>query len=93
MVLAAKMSSVDDAIETERAKSTLVYKEEVFPGLRLDMDLHHIFVTTQSPFQKIGVIETVYGRVSVRSYRLPSECGRMTGCTRLLLVGIVDLSY
>jgi len=52
------------AIEAQRAKAMLLYKEEIAPGLRLEMDLKQVFVSTSSEFQKIDVIDTYFGKVS-----------------------------
>jgi len=53
------------AIENERAKSCMIYTEAVAPGLSLEMDLNKILVQTQSEFQKIGVIETYFGKTLI----------------------------
>jgi hypothetical protein len=52
------------AIEAERAKSLFCFREDIAPGLRSEMDLKQIFVSTQSEFQKIEVIDTYFGKVS-----------------------------
>lgn len=51
------------AIEAERAKSLFIYREEVAPGLRIEMDLKRLFVSTQSEFQQVEVAETYFGKV------------------------------
>jgi hypothetical protein len=52
------------AIVAERAKSLFCFREDIAPGLRSEMDLKKIFVSTQSEFQKIEVIDTYFGKVS-----------------------------
>jgi spermidine synthase len=52
------------AIEAERAKSLFCFREDIAPGLRLEMELKNIFVSTQSEFQQVEVIETYFGKVS-----------------------------
>lgn len=57
-------SADDTAIEAERAKAAFVYTEEISPGLKMEMELRQMMVTTSSDFQKIDVIETYFGKVS-----------------------------
>jgi hypothetical protein len=69
--MAPSSSSMTDgrnnaAIEAERAKSLFCFREDIAPGLRSEMDLKQIFVSTQSEFQKIEVIDTYFGKVSRR---------------------------
>jgi hypothetical protein len=52
------------AIEAERAKSLFCFREDIAPGLRLEMELKKIFVSTQSEFQQVEVVETYFGKVS-----------------------------
>jgi hypothetical protein len=54
----------DAIIEAERAKSMFCFREEIAPGLRMEMELKNIFVSTHSEFQKVEVIETYFGKVS-----------------------------
>jgi spermidine synthase len=51
------------AIEAERAKSLFCFREDIAPGLRLEMELKKIFVSTQSEFQQVEVVETYFGKV------------------------------
>jgi len=53
-----------DAIETERNKANFLYREDVAPGIRVEMELKQLFCSTHSKYQKIDVIETSFGKVS-----------------------------
>lgn len=55
----------DDTIEAQRAKMSFLFKEDVAPGLRLEMDLNQIFFSGESDFQKIDVVETYFGKTLV----------------------------
>jgi len=52
-----------EAIEAERAKSNISFREELAPGLIIDMDLKQIHVMTHSKYQKVDVLETYFGKV------------------------------
>ena len=52
-------------IEAQRAKAGLFFREDIAPGLVLEMVLKHIYHTSQSQFQDISVIETFFGRTLV----------------------------
>lgn len=54
-------------IENERAKASMVYREDVAPGLTIEMDLRGILVTTASEYQKVDVIDTYFGKVCEHS--------------------------
>jgi len=62
LLLVSSMSR--DAIEAQRDKSTLIYREATAPGLLLEMKLLRIIESTQSEYQKIDVLETYFGKVS-----------------------------
>jgi len=51
------------AIATERAKCNTSFREELAPGLMIDMELKNILVMTHSKYQKVDVLETYFGRV------------------------------
>lgn len=51
------------AIAAERAKCNLSFREELAPGLSIDMDLKNIHVKTHSKYQKVDVLETYFGKV------------------------------
>ena len=53
----------DDKIEEQRAKMSFLFREDVAPGLRIEMDLNTILFNGQSEFQKIDVVETYFGKV------------------------------
>lgn len=52
----------NEGIEAQWAKRSLIYREDAAPGLRVEMDLKHIFTSRQSKFQQVDVIETYYGK-------------------------------
>jgi len=52
-----------EAIEAERAKANISFREELAPGLIIDMDLKKIHVMTHSKYQKVDVLETYFGKV------------------------------
>jgi Spermine/spermidine synthase domain/Spermidine synthase tetramerisation domain len=52
-------------IEVQRAKAGLYFREDMAPGLVLEMTLQHIYHTSESEFQDISVIETYFGRTLV----------------------------
>mmetsp|Transcript_50802 Transcript_50802/g.122495 ORF Transcript_50802/g.122495 Transcript_50802/m.122495 type:complete len:367 (-) Transcript_50802:50-1150(-) len=52
-------------IEAQRAKAGLFFREDVAPGLVLEMTLKHIYHTSRSQFQEISVVETFFGRTLV----------------------------
>ena len=51
------------AIEAERAKSTISFREQLAPGLTIEMDLKNVHVMTHSEYQKVDVLETYFGKV------------------------------
>ncbi|KAG7356546.1 spermidine synthase / putrescine aminopropyltransferase [Nitzschia inconspicua] len=53
------------AIETQRAKAGFSFREDMAPGVVLEMDLKRILHSTESPYQQIDVIETVFGKTLV----------------------------
>lgn len=53
----------DVTIEDQRAKCSFLFREDVAPGLRLEMDLKKIFTSTESEFQEVQVVETFFGKV------------------------------
>lgn len=50
-------------IEAQREKRSFIYREDVGPGLRLEIDLNKIFVSTESKFQQVDVLDTYFGKV------------------------------
>jgi Spermidine synthase tetramerisation domain len=50
-------------IDAQRAKMAFLFREDIAPGLRLEMDLNRIFFTSESDFQQIDVVETYFGKV------------------------------
>ena len=57
--------AVSSAIEAQRAKAGLFFREDMAPGLVLEMTLNHIYHTSRSQFQDISVIETYFGKTLV----------------------------
>lgn len=53
------------AIDIERSKASFLFKEAVYPGVEMQMDLKRIMISTHSKFQKVGVIETPFGKTLV----------------------------
>jgi hypothetical protein len=50
-------------IEDERAKGALSFKEWLAPGLACEVELKGILASTTSPFQKIEILDTYFGKV------------------------------
>ena len=58
------------AIEAERAKSSLTFKEIIAPGLMVEVELRRILASPiQSDFQKVELLETYFGKVCNLSTR------------------------
>jgi hypothetical protein len=51
------------AIAAERSKGTMVFREALSPGLVFEMELKAMMASEQTPFQKVDVIETYFGKV------------------------------
>ena len=63
-VIDSKMADEKNpGIEAQRAKMSFLFREDVAPGLRLEMDLNKILFTSESEFQQIDVVETYFGKV------------------------------
>jgi hypothetical protein len=53
------------AIDAERAKSSLTFKEVVAPGLSVEVELRRILAgPVQSKFQKVEILDTYFGKVN-----------------------------
>lgn len=61
------------AIEAERAKGSLTFKEEVAPGLCCEVELRGILASVQSPFQKVEILDTYFGKVRCSGAGSPSS--------------------
>jgi len=61
------------AIENERSKAGFVFTEAISPGVDMYMDLKRIYVSTHSEFQKISIIETVFGKTLVTDGKTQSS--------------------
>jgi hypothetical protein len=54
------------AIDAERAKSSLTFKEVVAPGLMVEVELRRILAgPVQSAYQKIEILDTYFGKVNI----------------------------
>jgi thermospermine synthase len=53
------------AIAAERAKAGFQFREEMAPGLIVEMELKKILYSSQSEFQQIDVIETYFGKTLI----------------------------
>ena len=60
----AKNGNHEAAIEEQRAKASFVFREALSPEVCIEMILRRILISTQSPFQKVDVIETCFGKVN-----------------------------
>ena len=58
-------STDTSAIDIERSKASFVFKEALHPGVEMEMDLKRIMISTHSKFQKVGVIDTPFGKTLV----------------------------
>ena len=61
------------AIEEQRSKAAFVFKEAIYPGVDIEMELHQIMMTTHSPFQKVSVIETSFGKTLITDGKTQSS--------------------
>ena len=52
-------------IEAQRAKRSFQFREDLAPGVVIEMELKRILHCTQSEFQQIDVIETCFGRTLI----------------------------
>mmetsp|Transcript_20693 Transcript_20693/g.23612 ORF Transcript_20693/g.23612 Transcript_20693/m.23612 type:complete len:349 (-) Transcript_20693:261-1307(-) len=52
-------------IEDQRAKTAFIFKDDIAPGLRYEMELIKIFTSSESEFQKVEVIETYFGKTLI----------------------------
>ncbi len=57
--------SSSSAIDNERSKTGFQFTEAVYPGVELLLQLNKIYTRTESQFQEIDVIETVFGKTLV----------------------------
>ena len=64
---------MSSTIETQREKSSIRYKEALAPGIDIEMDLHQIFVATESKFQMVEIIETNYGKTLITDGKTQSS--------------------
>jgi len=64
-IMAEEQGKQDAGIEAQRAKMAFLFREDVAPGLRLEMDLNKIFHNSESEFQQIDVVETYFGKTLV----------------------------
>ena len=50
-------------VEARHNRDYFSYKEMVFPGLKYEMQLKRVLVSTNSEFQEIDIVETCFGKV------------------------------
>eukprot|EP00980_Cylindrotheca_fusiformis_P016250 scaffold4829_cov129-Cylindrotheca_fusiformis.AAC.10 len=62
---AIQMSSTENTIEDQRAKTSFNFREDIAPGLVLEMPLKGILHSSKSQFQQIDVIESYFGKTLV----------------------------
>jgi thermospermine synthase len=55
----------ESILAAQRAKSAFIFREDVAPGLTMEMPLNRILHSGQSEFQQIDVIETYFGKTLV----------------------------
>lgn len=60
-----RMTDSNDAIETQRAKVQFQFREDMAPGLVLEMELKEIYHSTKSPYQQVDVINTYFGKTLI----------------------------
>ena len=61
-------NTVATAIDAERAKSSLTFKEVVAPGLTVEVELRRILAgPVQSKYQKVEILDTYFGKVRTGS--------------------------
>ena len=61
--------AVATAIDFERAKSSLTFKEVVAPGLTVEVELRRILAgPVQSKYQKVEILDTYFGKVNNALY-------------------------
>jgi spermidine synthase len=53
------------SVGKKNQKAGFVFREDVAPGLILEMSLNKIYHNTESEFQQIGVIDTYFGKTLV----------------------------
>jgi hypothetical protein len=64
-----------NAIDVERAKSSLTFKEVVAPGLMVEVELRRILAgPVQSLYQKIEILDTYFGKVKINPSPFVFRC-------------------
>lgn len=58
------------AMKAQRDKVLLTFKEEMAPGLSIEMELKNILTSTESQYQQVDVIETYFGKVRKKLQRI-----------------------
>jgi len=59
------MTDTNDGIQAQRAKVGFQFREDMAPGLVLEMELKQIFHSTESQYQQIDVIDTYFGKTLI----------------------------
>jgi len=68
-----KDESHDNAIEAQRAKSGFWFSEDLAPGVKIECILKRILHSSTSPYQKIDVVETYFGKTLVTDGKTQSS--------------------
>eukprot|EP00339_Tiarina_fusa_P022947 CAMPEP_0117079144 /NCGR_PEP_ID=MMETSP0472-20121206/55828_1 /TAXON_ID=693140 ORGANISM="Tiarina fusus, Strain LIS" /NCGR_SAMPLE_ID=MMETSP0472 /ASSEMBLY_ACC=CAM_ASM_000603 /LENGTH=360 /DNA_ID=CAMNT_0004806227 /DNA_START=254 /DNA_END=1336 /DNA_ORIENTATION=- len=55
----------ESILAAQRAKSAFLFREDIAPGLTLEMNLNRIMHSGQSEFQQIQVVDTYFGKTLV----------------------------
>eukprot|EP00522_Entomoneis_paludosa_P005507 CAMPEP_0172450526 /NCGR_PEP_ID=MMETSP1065-20121228/8828_1 /TAXON_ID=265537 /ORGANISM="Amphiprora paludosa, Strain CCMP125" /LENGTH=349 /DNA_ID=CAMNT_0013202315 /DNA_START=167 /DNA_END=1216 /DNA_ORIENTATION=+ len=55
----------DNKRDNSDARDLFIYREDVSPGLKYEMQLKRVFVRTASQFQDIDVVETCFGKTLI----------------------------
>lgn len=66
-------NNITSAIDNERSKAAFIFREAVYPGVAVEMDLKQIMVSTTSDFQQVSVIETSFGKTLVTDGKTQSS--------------------
>ena len=63
-IISTRNAVATTAIDAERAKSSLTFKEVVAPGLSVEVELRRILAgPVQSKYQKVEILDTYFGKV------------------------------
>ena len=57
------------------SRAALTFTEAISPGVKFEMDLKRILASEESEFQKVDIIETVFGKVCM--FEVEGKLGRL----------------